>query len=73
MANKDCYPMVYNYIVTLFWLLGMGKYNLNVRISSEERKIFDDYCDAVERTQSDVIREFIRSLQKKTKKSQDVT
>lgn len=49
----------------------MGKYNLNVRITEEERQILDDYCQAVERTQSDVIREFIRSLKRKTKKSLD--
>jgi outer membrane protein assembly factor BamA len=50
----------------------MGKYNLNVRISQQERQILDQYCAAVERTQSDVIREFIRSLEGKVRKSQDV-
>lgn len=49
----------------------MGKYNLNVRISEEERQILDDYCEVVERTQSDVIREFIRSLKRKTKRSRE--
>lgn len=47
----------------------MGKYNLNVRISEEERQILDEYCLAVERTQSDVIREFIRTLERKAKKN----
>jgi chorismate mutase len=51
----------------------MGKNNLNVRITDQERQILNNYCEAVDRTQSDVIREFIRSLQKKTKKSQDVS
>ncbi len=41
----------------------MGRYNLNVRISEQERQILDQYCEIVDRTQSDVIREFIRSLQ----------
>lgn len=45
----------------------MGKYNLNVRISEQERQILDEYCQASQRTQSDVIREFIRMLSKKTR------
>ena len=44
----------------------MGKHNLNVRISEQERQILDEYCQASQRTQSDVIREFIRMLSKKT-------
>jgi chorismate mutase len=51
----------------------MGKYNLNVRISEQERQILDEYCAVMERTQSDVIREFIRSLKQEIKKSQDAT
>ena len=51
----------------------MGKYNLNVRISEQERQILDEYCAVMERTQSDVIREFIRSLKQEIKKSQDVS
>jgi predicted DNA-binding protein len=50
----------------------MGKYNLNVRISEEERQMLDEYCQQVQRTQSDVVREFIRSLSKKLKKNRDV-
>lgn len=46
----------------------MGRYNLNVRISEQEREILDRYCAVVDRTQSDVIREFIRSLESKAKK-----
>ena len=49
----------------------MGKYNLNVRISEEERQMLDEYCLVVERTQSDVIREFIRSLRRKAKKNRE--
>ncbi len=51
----------------------MGKHVLNVRISEDERKILNDYCETVERTQSDIIREFIRSLQRKIKKNQDIS
>ena len=47
----------------------MGRYNLNVRISQQEREIIDQYCAIVDRTQSDVIREFIRSLENKSQKS----
>ncbi len=42
----------------------MGRYNLNVTISEQERQILDRYCTLWDRTQSDVIREFISSLQK---------
>lgn len=50
----------------------MSKNTLNVRISDQEKQILDEYCAALERTQSDVVREFIRSLGKKVKKSRDV-
>ncbi len=46
----------------------MSRYNLNVRISEQEREILDEYCVSADRTQSDVIREFIRSLESKSKK-----
>ncbi|MUG91373.1 CopG family transcriptional regulator [Scytonema sp. UIC 10036] len=51
----------------------MPKHILNVRINDEERQILIEYCNAQERIQSDVIREFIRSLKKKTKTELDVT
>lgn len=51
----------------------MGKNMLNVRITDEERQLLNDYCETVGRTQSDVIREFIRSLKRKTRKSQNVS
>jgi len=50
----------------------MGKYNLNVRITEEEREIINEYCEQEERSQSDVVREFIRSLKRKLKKNRDV-
>ena len=50
----------------------MGRINLNVRIFAEERQILDEYSEQVHTTQSDVIREFIRSLQKKLKKKRNV-
>jgi hypothetical protein len=49
----------------------MGKYNLNVRISQEERRILDEYCVAAQTTQCDVVREFIRSLEGRAKKCRD--
>jgi predicted DNA-binding protein len=50
----------------------MGRINLNLRISEEERQILDEYSEQVHTTQSDVVREFIRSLQKKLKKKRNV-
>jgi hypothetical protein len=46
-----------------------------VRISEEERQILDEYSEYSEQvhtTQSDVVREFISSLQKKLKKKRNV-
>lgn len=43
----------------------LGKRNqehLNVRLPSAEMALLKHYCDETQRTQSDVIREFIRSL-----------
>ena len=54
-AKRNC-----NAILVIF----MGRYNLNVTISEQERQILDRYCTLWDRTQSDVIREFISSLQK---------
>jgi predicted DNA-binding protein len=42
--------------------------NLNLRISEEEKKILKAYCEQTSRQQSEVIREFIRSLAKKLQK-----
>lgn len=50
----------------------MGKYNLNVRISERERQILDEYCQLEQRTQSDVVREFIRGLAKKAQTKTDI-
>ncbi|XGV97344.1 MAG: ribbon-helix-helix protein, CopG family [Leptolyngbya sp. BL-A-14] len=36
--------------------------HLNVRLPNTEMAILKQYCEATQRTQSDVIREFIRSL-----------
>lgn len=41
------------------------KKGLFVRLSDEELEILRQYCMQVERTQSDVIREFVRRLKKK--------
>jgi hypothetical protein len=41
------------------------KKGLFVRLSDEEIEILRQYCMQVERTQSDVIREFVRRLKKK--------
>jgi predicted DNA-binding protein len=42
--------------------------NLNIRISEKEKSILLEYCEQTSRQQSEVIREFIRSLEKKIQK-----
>jgi hypothetical protein len=42
--------------------------NLNLRISEKEKLILKAYCEQTSRQQGEVIREFIRSLEKKLKK-----
>jgi predicted DNA-binding protein len=42
--------------------------NLNIRISEKEKSILLEYCEKTSRQQSEVIREFIRSLEKKIPK-----
>jgi protein-arginine kinase activator protein McsA len=41
------------------------KTQLNLRISEQEMDILKQYCQQEDREQSEVIREFIRSLKKK--------
>jgi protein-arginine kinase activator protein McsA len=41
------------------------KKQINIRLSEAELEILKQYCQQEEREQSDVIREFIRSLKKK--------
>ncbi|BAZ47618.1 TOBE domain protein [Nostoc sp. NIES-4103] len=36
--------------------------NLTIQLSIEEKIILDKYCDKMQRTKSDVLREMIRSL-----------
>lgn len=45
--------------------------NINFQPNDEERDILREYCKQEGRTQSDVLREFIRSLKKKLKTRQD--
>jgi predicted DNA-binding protein len=41
---------------------------ITFRVVQEEKEILRQYCDQVGRQQSDVMREFIRSLKKKIQK-----
>ena len=43
----------------------MSKKHLTVRIEETERAILSQFCKQVGRTQSDVVREFVRSLKPK--------
>jgi hypothetical protein len=43
------------------------KNQLNLRISEEELKILEQYCDQEQRSKSEVVRELIRSLKRKVK------
>jgi flagellar motor switch protein FliG len=36
--------------------------NLTIQFSQEEKRILEDYCEKMQRTKSDVIREMVRSL-----------
>ena len=44
---------------------GMSKKHLTVRIEETEKDILAQFCVKVGRTQSDVVREFVRSLKPK--------
>lgn len=41
--------------------------NINIRLPDEEKDGFDEYCASVGRTQTDVLREFIRSKKPKSR------
>jgi predicted DNA-binding protein len=41
---------------------------ITIRVVSEEKEILKQYCEQTGRQQSDVLREFIRSLAKKLQK-----
>jgi predicted DNA-binding protein len=42
--------------------------NLNIRISEHEKMLLKTYCEQTSRQQSEVVREFLRSLEKKIQK-----
>ena len=46
----------------------MAKTQINLRLEVGEKELLDKYCSLTERTQTDVIRELIRSLKKKMPK-----
>lgn len=46
------------------------KTQINIRLSVQEKEILDQYCKQEDRQQSDVIREFVRSLKKKSDPTQ---
>jgi predicted DNA-binding protein len=46
----------------------MEKKMIGIRISAKEKKILDAYSEQEERSQTEIIREFIRSLEAKIKK-----
>jgi predicted DNA-binding protein len=41
-----------------------SKETIQIRLPKEEKDIIDEYCQKTGRTQTDVIREFIRSLRR---------
>ena len=47
----------------------MPKVALTFRLEQAEKDILTAYCKATGRNQSDVLREFVRSLKRKTPKS----
>jgi hypothetical protein len=48
----------------------MAKVLINVRIEEKESALLEAYCKLHGRTKTDVIREYIRSLSKKMRKSE---
>jgi hypothetical protein len=48
----------------------MVKILINVRIEEKEDALLEAYCNLHGRTKTDVIREYIRSLSKKMKKTE---
>jgi predicted DNA-binding protein len=49
----------------------MEETRIDIRLPKGEKQILDDYCEAAGRTRTDVLREFIRSLKRKTPKRVD--
>lgn len=45
----------------------MCQKQLNIRVPAHELKILDSYAKETKRTKTEILREFIRSLNKKTK------
>jgi len=46
---------------------------ISFRVTTEERLMLQNYCEQTGRGQSDVLREFVRSLEKKTSRSPRMT
>lgn len=43
---------------------------ITFRASEEEKEILARYCEQEQRTQSDVLRDFVRSLKRKTQRNE---
>lgn len=48
----------------------MAKVLINIRIEESEDELLEAYCKLSGRTKTDVLREYIRSLTKKVRKSE---
>ena len=48
----------------------MAKVLTNIRIDKSEDELLETYCQQTGRTKTDVLREYIRSLSKKVRKSE---
>ncbi len=49
----------------------MEETRIDIRLPKQEKQILDDYCEAVGRTRTDVLRDFIRTLKQKKLKRFD--
>lgn len=45
--------------------MGKSELTVNFRVTAEEKRILLEYCEATSRSQTEVFREFVRSLDKK--------
>ncbi|MDJ0532348.1 MAG: ribbon-helix-helix protein, CopG family [Xenococcaceae cyanobacterium MO_207.B15] len=47
----------------------MAKTQISIRLETKEKELLDQYCLLTDRTQTDVIRELIRSLKRRMPKN----
>ena len=67
-ANSFRGSVILLYRSKLYKSMSKPTQNLNIRISEHEKMLLKTYCEQTSRQQSEVVREFLRSLEKKIQK-----